>query len=233
MKKAYNSLILLSIIFIGIIIPFQESRAQENDKASPFSANIDIYSGYVWRGTLFSGPSVQPSLSWQHQGLKFGGWASQDFAGTYNEADLYASYSFNFGLSFGITDYYYPGLSYFDFSDTTGSHAYEINLGYTIGKLSLAANYVLNKAGGAASAGGDVYFELKYNFKYIGLFAGAGNGWLTIEEPGNDDKFGFVNIGASISKELKINERISVPLNCSAIWNPQAEQFFIVAGFSL
>ena len=130
-------------------------------------------------------------LSWQHKGLTLGAWASQDFAGTYNEADLYASYNFNFGLSLGITDYYYPGLEYFDFSDTTGSHAYEINLGYTIGKLSLAANYVLNQAGGAASAGGDTYVELKYDFKHFGLFAGVGNGWLTIEDPGKVTNLGW------------------------------------------
>ena len=61
----------------------------------------------------------------------------------------------------------YPGLDYFDYSDTTGSHAYEINLGYDFSGLSVSANFVLNKAGGAASTGGDTYFELKYNFKYI------------------------------------------------------------------
>ncbi|MBN1822495.1 MAG: hypothetical protein JW833_17365 [Prolixibacteraceae bacterium] len=233
MKKKYSNLIILTILFMGFLIPFQELKAQEKDTTSPFSVNIDFYTGYVWRGTLFSGPSVQPSLSWQHKGLKIGGWASQDFAGTYNEADLYVTYSFNFGLSLGITDYYYPGLSYSDSSETTGSHAYEINLVYTIGKLSLAANYVLNKAGGAASAGADTYVELKYNFKNIGIFAGVGNGWLTIEEPGKGDKFGLVNIGASISKEIKITDKLSIPLNGSVIWNPQAEQFYIVAGFSL
>ncbi len=233
MNKAYYTLLILSIGFTGILIPFQDIKAQEKDKSSPFSVNIDFYSSYVWRGTLYSGPSVQPSLSWQYQGFTIGGWASQDFAGTYNEADLYAAYRFNFGLSLGITDYYYPGLRYFDFSDTTGSHAYEINLGYTTGKLSLAANYVLNKAGGAGSAGGDTYIELKYDFKYIGLFAGVGNGWLTIEDPGRNDEFGIVNIGARLSREIKINDKFSIPITSSVIWNPQAEQFFIVAGFSL
>ncbi len=218
---------------MGVLIPFQELKAQENDETSPFSVKMDFFSSYIWRGTSFSGPSVQPSLSWQIHRLTLGAWASQDFAGTYSEADLYASYNFSFGLSLGITDYYYPGLGYFDFSDTTGSHAYEINLGYRIGKLLLAANFVLNQAGGAASAGGDTYVELKYDFKNIGLFAGVGNGWLTIEEPGKSDEFGLVNIGATISKEVKINDRFSIPLTGSVIWNPQAELFYIVAGFSL
>jgi hypothetical protein len=230
MKKVY---FILRVFFIEVLIPPQKVEAQENDTTVPFSVNIDFYSSYVWRGTLFSGPSVQPSIAWQHKGFAIGGWASQDFAGTYNEADLYATYNFNFGLSFGITDYYYPGLNYFDFSDSTGSHAYEVNLGYTIGKISFAANYVLNQAGGAASAGGDTYVELKYNFNHIDLFSGFGNGWLTIEEPGEDDKFGFVNFGAIISKEIEISEKFSIPVNGSAIWNPQAEQFFLVAGFSL
>jgi hypothetical protein len=218
---------------MGILIPFQELKSQENDMDSRFSVNMDIYSGYVWRGTLFSGPSIQPSVSWQNHGFKVGAWASQDFAGTYNEADLYLNYSFNFGLSLGITDYYYPGLDYFDFSDSTGSHAYEINLGYAINGFSLSANYVLNKAGGAASAGGDTYVELKYSYKSCSVFAGIGNGWLSIEQPGEDDKFGLVNIGGSYVKEIKINEKLSIPVTGSVIWNPQAEQFYIVAGLSL
>jgi hypothetical protein len=34
-------------------------------------------------------------------------------------------------------------------------------------------------------------------------------------------------------KEVKINDKFSIPLTGSVIWNPQAKQFFIVAGFSL
>lgn len=233
MKKVHYTGLILSIVFMGLLTPFQKVEAQENDTTAPFSVNIDVYSSYVWRGTLYSGPSVQPSVSWQHQGLTIGGWASQDFAGTYSEADLFASYSFNFGLNLGITDYYYPGLDYFDFSDSTGSHAYEINLGYTINRLSISANYVLNKAGGAASAGGDTYFELNYSFRQFSLFGGVGNGWLTAEETGQNDEFGLVNIGANISKEIKISDIFLIPVTGSLIWNPQAEQFFIVAGFSL
>ncbi len=233
MKKIHHILVILHVVGMGILIPFHELKAQENDIDSPLSVNIDFYSSYVWRGTSFSGPSVQPSISWQHHGLSIGAWASQDFAGTYKEADLSASYSFKSGLRLGITDYYYPGLDYFDYSDTTGSHAYEINLGYDISGLSLSANFVLNKAGGAASTGGDTYFELKYNFKNVNVFAGMGNGWLTVEKPGKNDKFGLVNVGGSAVKEVKINDKISIPLTGSVIWNPQAKQFFIVAGFSL
>ena len=128
----------------------------------------------------------------------------------------------------GITDYYFPGTQYFDLSKATGAHGFELNLGYGIGDLSLAANYILNEAGGAATAGGDMYFEAGYDFKTFSVFAGAGNGWHS-----PDASFAVVNVGISTSKEIAITESYSLPLSGSAIWNPKTQQFFLVAAITL
>jgi hypothetical protein len=144
------------------------------------------------------------------------------------EMDLYAKYAFSFGLTLGITDYYYPGTDYFDFSKPTGAHGFEVNLGYEIGGLSVSANYMLNEAGGAATAGGDKYFELGYAFDKFSIFAGAGDGWHT-----PTGSFGIVNVGISASKEIKITDTFSVPVKASAILNPTTKQYFLVAGFTL
>lgn len=201
--------------------------ASTSVKAQEFKASADIVSSYVWRGTNFSGVSIQPTLDFTTGGFSIGAWGSAGFDG-FLEADLYAKYAFGFGLTVGLTDYYYPGTSYFDVSKANGGHGLELNLGYTTGGLSLSGNYIFNEAGGAATAGGDKYFEVGYAFEKFSIFAGAGDGWHT-----PDAEFALCNVGISTTKEIKITDTFSIPLKASAILNPKTEQFFLVAGITL
>ena len=197
------------------------------DGESPFSVGGDLVSSYVWRGTQYgNSPALQPYVEVALGGLTIGGWGSYDFNG-FAEADLYLSYGFDFGLSIGITDYYYPGSEYFDYSKATGSHGFEINLGYEIGGLALSGNYMLNEAGSAGTAGGDMYFEAGYSFEHFGIHVGAGDGWHT-----TDGEFMVCNIGITSSKEISITENFSLPVSGALIWNPQSEQFHVVVGVS-
>ncbi|MCK9206050.1 MAG: hypothetical protein M0P66_02970 [Salinivirgaceae bacterium] len=230
--------LLAALLLTTCLIPSTLFAQDETTPESPFSLGADLYSNYVWRGTKFgTGPAFQPTIKLATGGLTVGAWGSFDAAG-YAEADLYASYAFSFGLSLGVTDYYYPGLDYSNFSDTAGSHAIEINAGYTIKGLSLSANYIVNEAGGAASVGGDMYFEAKYAFTNFSVFAGAGNGWHTAEGfkadgvTMEDDEFGLCNLGLSTSKTIKVTDSFSLPVNGSVIWNPHAKQFNMVLGLS-
>jgi hypothetical protein len=214
--KNLNVLLVLVLILVGSV----KVNAQ-------WSTGADLYSSYVWRGVQYGGPSVQPYVDYTKGGFSIGAWGSAGFDGTM-EMDMYASYGFDFGLSIGATDYYYPGTEYFDLSDSTGAHGFELNLGYELEGLSLSANYMLNEAGGAGTVGGDMYFELGYSFKSVDLFVGAGDGWHT-----SDGEFGVVNVGIGTSKEIPITEKFSLPVSGSVILNPTTEQFFIVVGISL
>lgn len=214
--KNVNALLVLVLIIVG------SARAN-----AQWSTGTDLYSSYVWRGVQYGGPSVQPYVDYTKGGFSIGAWGSAGFDGTM-EMDLYASYGFDFGLSIGATDYYYPGTEYFEFSDSIGAHGFELNLAYEVKGLSLSANYMLNEAGGAGTAGGDMYFELGYSFKSLDLFVGAGDGWHT-----PDGEFGVVNVGIGTSKEIPITEKFSLPVSGSVILNPTTEQFFIVVGISL
>jgi uncharacterized protein (TIGR02001 family) len=235
MKTLRNCLVV--VLTATCLFSTNAFAQEEAEKESPFSVGADIYSNYVWRGTKFgTGPAFQPSVSFATGGLTIGAWGSYDAAG-YTEADLYLSYGFDFGLSLGVTDYYYPGSDYTDLSDTAGTHAFEINAAYAISALTISANYILNEAPVAASMGGDMYFELAYDFANFSIFAGAGNGWYTLEDPKDDgtpgdDEFGLVNLGLSTSKEVKITDSFSLPVNGSVIWNPHAKQFTLVVGLS-
>lgn len=224
MKK--QGLIITGLIVLMLIITIQ-LNAQDEGSNSKFTVNTDLYSNYVWRGSKFgTGPSVQPGVAYESGGLTLGVWGSFDAAG-YAEADPYISYSFPFGLSLGLTDYYYPGLEVFDFSTATGSHALEINTGFETGGLTLSANYIINEAGGAESAGSDMYFQAGYSFSDFELFVGAGDGWHT-----SDGEFAFCNIGLGTSRDISITDYFSIPVSGQVILNPDKEQLYIVVGFS-
>jgi len=220
---------LLTLLIASILVSPINLNAQDKEKPSPFNIGGDLVSSYVWRGTKYgNGPAIQPYLELALGNFSIGGWGSYCFTSNEAaEADLYLSYGFDFGLSIGLTDYYFPGTEYFDYSTENGSHAFEINLGYELGGFSIAANYILNEAGSAGSAGNDLYFEAAYGFEYFSLFAGAGDGWHT-----SNGEFMFCNLGISAEKEIKITDSFSLPLSGALIWNPEREQFNIVLGVS-
>lgn len=218
------------LLFMGVLagVLFATGlRAQDEESPSKFSVGADLYSNYIWRGTkLGTGPAVQPTVKFVTGGLTIGVWGSFDAHG-YAEVDPYISYAFDFGLSVGVTDYYYPPQEFFDVSDTTGSHAFEINAGYTIKGLTLSANYIVNEAGGAASVGGDKYFQAGYAFKHFSLVMGAGDGWHT-----SDGDFNICHIGIGTTKVIKITDSFSIPVTGQVIFNPEREQLYVVVGFS-
>lgn len=218
--------IVLGIVLAGLLTGVSV-KAQDQENKSEFDITVDLYSNYVWRGTRYGqGPHVQPSVKFLAGGLTMGVWGSFDFNG-YAEADPYISYSFPFGLTVGMTDYYYPDLPFFETSASEGSHAFELNGGYTTGGLSLSANYIFNEAGGAGSAGDDLYFQIGYTFSAFNVFAGAGNGWHT-----SDGEFSICNIGIGTVKKIEITDKFSLPLTGQVILNPEREQFNLVVGFS-
>ena len=222
-----RSILFFTVLAGLLIITTWQVRAQAGE-VSKFSAGADVYSNYIWRGSKYgTGPAIQPSVKFVSGIFTIGAWGSFDASG-YAEADPYLSLALPLGFSIGLTDYYYPGLEVFDVSVETGSQALEINAGYGRGGLALSANYVVNEAGGAGSAGGDKYFQAAYSFSSFSLFAGAGDGWHT-----SNGKFNFCNIGLGTTRVINITEKFSIPVTGQVILNPEKEQFFIVVGFTL
>lgn len=216
------------IFSLSIIIAFLSISTDL--KAQEITTGVDLYSTYVWRGVAYAGPSVQPYVEFGAGGFTLGAWGSQgidgivsgnDVSNGFQEMDLYASYSFDFGLSLGVTDYYFPGTLYFE----DESHAYELNLGFETGNLSLSGNYIF---AGGGSVGDDLYAELGYSLGTADFFIGAGDGWHS-----SDTDFAVVNIGVGTTKVIKITDSFSLPLSGAVILNPDTEQLYILAGISL
>lgn len=225
LKKLLKSILLTAIVavIIGTTINLKDAQAQE------ISPGVDLYSTYVFRGVAYSGPAIQPYVDFTAGDFTLGAWGSQGIDGIggssngFQEMDLYASYSFDFGLSLGVTDYWYPGAATPFFEED--SHAFELNAGFSAGDLSLSGNYIF---AGGGSEGDDVYFELGYSAGPADLFIGGGDGWHS-----SDTEFAIVNIGVGTSKEIKITDSFSLPVSGSVILNPDTEQLYIVAGISL
>ena len=224
MKKP---MLCIAGLVVLLIVTTGQLKAQDEGTDSKFNIGADIYTNYIWRGTKYgTGPCIQPDVKFTSGGLTIGVWGSFDARG-YSETDTYLSYSFPFGLSLGFTDYYYPDLAVFDVSKDDGSHALEINTGFEKGGLTLSANCIVNEAGGAGSAGGDMYFQAGYTFRDFELFVGAGDGWHT-----SDGKFDICNIGLGTYREIRVTDKFSIPVSGQVILNPEREQLFVVVGFS-
>ena len=211
---------MMSLIVLALLLPVVSTdytQAQEVE----ISTGVDLYSTYVFRGIAYSGPSWQPSVELSASGFAVGAWGSQGHDG-FQEMDLYAGYGFDFGLYLGVTDYWYPGTDTPFFEEA--SHAIELNFGYEIDNLSLAANYIF---AGEGSVGDDTYFEVGYSLGQADLFVGAGDGWHS-----GDGDFAVVNVGVGTSKEIAITDSFSLPLSGAVIFNPDSEQLYILVGFS-
>ena len=215
-----------TIMTFAAAVLFLSAFAQESE--SKFSISSDIVSRYVWRGTQLSTSSaVQPGLSYSTGGLTLGSWANYSLDASGTECDLYASYSFDFGLGVVVNDYFLPSDyagklasgQYFNTEDSV--HVMELGLTYSTGGLSLGAYKYMN-------ADKAMYLEASYAFKNATLFAGAGN-----ESYSNSGDFNLVNLGLKVSKEVAISDKYTVTPFASFIVNPNQEQVFLVVGITL
>ncbi|MEQ8525814.1 TorF family putative porin [Gracilimonas sp.] len=224
MKTSNKISTILKALSLGFVIIMLFGLTDLNTvKAQEFSTGVDLYSTYVWRGVSYSGPSLQPAVEFSSGGFAIGAWGSQGYDG-FQEMDLYAGYSFDFGLSLGVTDYWYPGAAGSGPWLDGDSHAYELNLGYSVEDFSLSGNYIF---AGEGSVGNDIYFEASYSFNEASIFLGAGDGWHS-----SDTEFALVNVGVSTSKDIVITDTFTIPLSGAVIFNPDTEQLYILAGLS-
>jgi len=212
------------ILFFAIVLAATAAKAQ-------FSVGADVVSNYVFRGALQDGGkgAIQPSIEYTAGSFTIGTWGSYATGdGVISEADLYLSYSLSDAFSIGFTDYYYPVASIFETEEGFTSHSFELNLGYSADKFSLAGNYIFNDGNTQA---GTYYFEAGYAFNdNVSLAVGGGNGWVTTSF---GDDFQVTNIALTVSKEIELTEKFSLPVFGQAVLNPNAETLQLVFGFSL
>ncbi len=215
--------------------------AQSTEPTSPFKITADLVSHYVWRGSMATGsptPNFQPTLAFTKGKFEIGIWGSTDFVGSYKEVDPYVSLTTG-QLKFAFTDYNwnFSKANYFNFKNRETGHRFEGTVGFT-GTEALPVSITWNtmfygldkKPDDSTKQAFSTYIELGYSSGPASFFFGftpwAGyynNYGVTTFDPGAGKKaFSVVNIGASITKALKISESFSLPLNATLVINPSA-----------
>ncbi len=230
--KRITSLLVFLFAITMLLATTMKVKAQEEEKSSPISIGVDLMSRYVWRGTDYgSSPSIQPSMELGLGGFALGLWGAYttNLPGV-QELDLYATYTISDVVTIGITDYFFPdeifGYDYYEFRGDSSAHILE-----GMASFNGLKNFPLTFMVGynfAYDSQNSTYFELGYSFSILDIFLGAGNGFYT-----TDGKFNIVNLGISVSKDIKITEKFSLPISASFITNPQAEKVHFVFGISL
>ena len=167
--------------------------------------------------------------------------------------DLYAKYTFK-SVSVIFTDYYVPSLNgtpaspdtrYFAYNNDSTAHTFEGSLLYKGNEklpFWIMANvffYGNDKRWGYdaqkdlnADTYYSAYFEAGYTFTVrensVDLFAG-----FTPAAGAYGNTMGFVNMGLTGYRKIRITDQFELPVKASLIFNPQASAVFATFGITL
>ncbi len=213
-----------------------------------FDLGVDVQSRYIWRGIQLgnNSASIQPYVEYSAGQFSIGAWGAYGLGGDgggLNEADLYASWSPTDYLSITVTDYFFPAegnnQGYWPYNN---GHVFEGMISFSgVDGFPVGITVATNFGGADQKANGDqsysTYIEASYsksigeNGVEVSVFAGGvigdeGGYYLT-------DGEGLINLGLGVSKEIKITENWSLPVNGALIFNPDADNIFLTFGFSL
>ena len=252
--KRINAILFSSACLLMVLLFIKPLSAQEKTSKSKLNISADLVSRYVWRGLNLGGssPSIQPDMEFSSGDFTLGAWGAYSFsnASRSQEADLYFSYTLADVISFTATDYYYPkedtNNHYFNYEKDKTNHMFDFSAKFLgTEKLPLTLMVATNLYGAdAKKSNGEIqystYVELGYNFKLNETGCSAYIGFT----PNNPDRSkgetgfygpsaGVINLGITATREIKITDTFSLPVNASLITNPQAENIFLVFGISL
>jgi hypothetical protein len=206
-------------------------NAQTSEQASPFKVTADLVSHFVWRGSMATGsptPNFQPTLAFVKGNFEIGVWGSTDLIGDYKEVDSYVSLIAGY-FKLAFTDYWNFGrANYFNYKNSETGHRLEGTIGFTCAEaipISVTWNTMFygldKKSDDSTKQAYSTYIELGYSRGSTSFFLGFtpwtgyyNNYGVTTFDPGAGKKtFSIVNIGASITRALKINETFSLPVS--------------------
>ena len=257
-KPLFNPGIVIALLLFLSLQTYAQAQAPTTEPPAtpPFTFGTDFMSRYIWRGLNLGGntPSIEPNFTYNigQTGLSLGAWGAFSIGGTVpnQETDLSLNYTIK-AFTFTVTDYFFPveGLGvrnrYFDYSKNTTGHVFELAGSFNgTDKIPLSLLFAMNVYGNdAKDANGKIimskYLELGYTktLKDIGFkaFAGFVLDGSNQGGPGYYAQYssGFTNIGVTVSKSIKITDAFSLPLKTSLIFNPEAENIFLVLGLTL
>lgn len=234
-------------LFITILLLFNLSNSTFKSFGQEFSAQLDLANRWVWRGVTYSeSPVIQPSITYTTPKLNFQIWGSYPFERrAYSEIDFVAEYQFSSVFKLGFTNYFGINDSIgarhnvFNFNRKSTNHLMDIYTAISpFRKIPLTFQYSLwfwgaDRDAVSGKQNYSSYLEARYEKQLVGdakldLFIGG-----TPYKGFYASKGAVVNVGASVSKSLKLGDLISIPLKVEFIINPNLKNVYINAMITL
>lgn len=223
-------LLLLSTLLIHCVF----IQAQE------FFLNADLISNYIWRGMKSGNASIQPAAGVTWKGLTFSIDGNTEFRDEYNELNINLKYETG-NWAFCLIDYFEQGeeepFAYFRYGSHNTGHTFEAGTAYRISdRFPLSLSWYTTFAGNDYRENGtrawSSYGEISYPFSLKEMEFSLELGF-TPWEGMYSDKFNVVNVGLTVSKEIKLSSHFPLPVFGKLIANPYEEQAYFVFGISL
>lgn len=221
----------------------QAQNDELEKKNGNFDLSVDLVSRYIWRGLQYCDkPSIQPYMAYTNKAENFsvGAWGSYSNSTNYGEVDLFMSYSGKY-FTLSVWDYFLmnetiPNNKYFNYDNKTTGHSYEASLVLGNFKIPLQLTSSVFFYGADKDVNGDnyysTYFEAAYNLNIanqdLNIFLGG-----TPNEGLYGTGAGIVNVGCSLSREIKVTDKFAIPLKGSLVLNPRQENIYFVIGLTL
>ena len=245
MKTKMKVLAITAFIVVG----YATLKAQDTIKATAELVSHYVWRGSMATGSPT--PNFQPTFAYGHGPFEIGVWGSTDFVGSYKEVDPYISYGVG-SWKFTITDYSwnFGRANYFNYKNSETGHMFEGSIGYTGPSslpLTVSVNtmfYGFDQKGNGNMPGNksnifatdstkqaySTYIEFGYTKGMASFFFGFtpmasyyNNYGVTKWDATADKKsFSIVNIGATISRTIKITDSFSLPVRATLVLNPSA-----------
>lgn len=232
--------------FLLLFFCVSATNAQNNEiqlKKGTLDVSVDIVNRYIWRGLQYCDkPSIQPYLAYTNakENFSMGAWGSYSNSTNYGEVDLFVSYSGKY-FTFSVWDYFLMNETatknkYFIYDNKTTGHSYEASLVLGNFKIPFQLTSSVFFYGADKDINGDnyysLYFEAAYNLNIanqdLNVFVGG-----TPMEGLYGTGAGIVNVGCSLTKEIKVTDSFNIPLKGSVVFNPRAENVYFVVGLTL
>jgi len=175
MKINKIKLAVLGALMVPLTAIHAEEAAPAEDSGFTFSANVGLFSDYIWRGQSQTQrqPALQGGFDVEHSSGFYAGvwgsnveWTTAGSGMTDNslEIDAYAGYAFDVGgvgLDLGVLQYFYPGHNTAATPKEDATEVYA-GIGYDFGLLSVGYTgyYLVSSDGwGLGDADGTLYHD--------------------------------------------------------------------------
>lgn len=232
--------VLLSLLTSQLI----NAQSPNDTVQGPFSTKVDFVSRYLWRGIQLSqSPCVQASAFYSKGNFSLGSWTSYTTGKeSLQEFDLIATYSLgNFSLS--AIDFFNPNDTltdnhYFNWKSHQTKHLVECMLAYN-GPETFPIQLMV----GVAVFGNDrdlngknyysTYVEANYNWNIQDYNVKAFVGLTRDDGFYTQNGFQVINVGVTLTRNIKITDHFNIPVSTSLIANPDRNSVYAVFALSL